>query len=152
MTAEKSNVIATLASLPTLPMAALWVMWDAHFPRRPGTWNRHYVASRVAQRIQEIAYGGINPDIKRRLLRLGESQSALGKRRGIECHLMPGTVLQRDWDEVTYRVVVTPSGFYECGGRVFKSLSAAARHITGTNWSGPRFFGIDPDRNRGASR
>ena len=65
MTAEKSNVIATLASLPNLPMTELWALWDAHFPRRPGTWNRTYVASRVAQRIQEIAYGGINPDIKR---------------------------------------------------------------------------------------
>ncbi len=145
------SVASQLAALPSLPMAELWKLWDAHFPRRPGTWNRDYVASRIAYKIQEIAFGGIDPDIKRRLLRIGESQSALGKRRGKERHLMPGTVLMRDWDEKTYRVVVTPAGMYETGGKVFKSLTAAVRHITGTKWSGPRFFGLDDKpREKGA--
>lgn len=153
MAHEKLSLVARLAALPNLPMEELWALWDAHFPRRPGTWNRDYVASRVAHKMQEIAYGGIDPDIKRRLLRLGESQSALGKRRGSEIHLMPGTVLMRDWAETTHRVVVTPEGFYELGGRVFKSLSAAARHITGTNWSGPKFFGVDrQQQERGRRR
>lgn len=36
----KSSVAAQLAALPTMPMKDLWALWDAHFPRRPGTWNR----------------------------------------------------------------------------------------------------------------
>ncbi len=136
------SVTAQLATLPQMPMPELWKLWDSHFARRPGTWNRHYVASRVAHKIQEAAYGGINPNIRQCLLRMGESQSVFGNRREGEVHLLPGTVLMRDWAEATYRVVVTPEDFYDLGGKVFKSLSAVARHITGTQWSGPRFFGV----------
>lgn len=66
--------------------------------------------------------------------------------RGTECHLMPGTVLVREWDVREYRVTVTADGLYELEGRRFKSLSAAARHITGTQWSGPKFFGLKPGK------
>lgn len=62
--------------------------------------------------------------------------------RGTECHLIPGTVLVREWDEREYRVTVTADGLYELNGQRFKSLSAAARHITGTQWSEPKFFGL----------
>jgi len=58
------------------------------------------------------------------------------------------TVLLREWGETSYRVTVTPEGRFELGGKVFKSLSAASRHITGTNWSGPRFFGLVQDSRR----
>jgi len=140
-TSPSSSIAAQLAALPTLPMKDLWTLWDAYFPRRPGTWNRDYVASRVAYKIQEAAYGGVDPDIRRRLARLGESQSAFGKRRS-EVHLMPGTVLLREYESNEYRVTVTPEGFYDLNGKVFKSLSAVARYITGVNWSGPAFFGV----------
>lgn len=140
---SKLPIAAQLAALPVMPMKDLWVLWDAHFPRRPGTWNRDYVAARVACKIQEAAYGGVDPDIRRRLVRLGESQSAFGKRRS-EVHLMPGTVLLREYESSEYRVTVTPEGFYDLNGKVFKSLSAVARHITGVNWSGPAFFGVKP--------
>lgn len=143
---ETTSVTAQLAALPGLPMADLWKLWDQYYPRRPGTWNRDYVASRVAFKIQERTYGGIDPDMRRRLLRMGESQSALGKRTKEQVMLMPGTVLMRDWGEVTHRVVVTPEGLYELDGKKFRSLSAAARHITGTQWSGPKFFGLPQGR------
>lgn len=139
---ESTSVAARLAALPGLPMAELWKLWDEFYPRRPGTWNRDYVASRVAYKIQETAYGGIDPNIRGKLMRLGESQSAFGKRRGGEIHLMPGTVLLREYQSREYRVTVTPEGFYELEGKRFKSLSAAARHITGCQWSGPVFFGL----------
>lgn len=143
---ETTSVTAQLAALPGLPMADLWKLWDEYYPRRPGTWNRDYVASRVAFKIQERAHGGINPDMRRRLLRMGESQSAMGKRTKEQVMLMPGTVLMRDWGETTHRVVVTPEGLYELDGKKFRSLSAAARHITGTQWSGPKFFGLPQGR------
>ena len=136
-----STVAAQLAALPTMPMKDLWQLWDNHFPRRPGTWNRDYVTSRVAYKIQEAAHGGVDPDIRRRLTRLGESKSVFGKRRS-EVHLMPGTMLLREYESQEYRVTVTPEGLYDLGGKVFKSLSAVARHITGVNWSGPAFFGV----------
>ena len=45
-------------------------------------------------------------------------------------------------DEREHRVVVTPKGQCEYEGRTFRSLSAVARHITGVQWNGPRFFGL----------
>lgn len=141
---KNQSITARLAALPDLPMADLWALWDDHFPRRPGTWNRDYVISRIAYKMQENAHGGIDPDIRRKLHRLGESQSAFGKRRGSEMHLMPGTVLLREYNAQEYRVTVTPEGFYDLGGKLFKSLSAVARHITGCQWSGPAFFGVKP--------
>ena len=114
---RSTSVAAQLAALPTMPMKDLWALWDAHFPRRPGTWNRDYVASRVAYKIQEAAHGGVDPDVRRRLVRLGESQSAFGKRRS-EVHLMPGTVLLREYESNEYRVTVTPEGFYDLNGKV----------------------------------
>ena len=96
----------------------------------------------MAQKIQEAAYGGVEANVRTRLLRLGEAQSVFGKRRGLEVYLMPGTVLLRDWGEVTHRLEVTPDGLYRLDGKDFKSLSAAARFITGTQWSGPAFFGV----------
>jgi hypothetical protein len=139
------SVSAQVAALHDMPMNNLWALWDTHFTRRPGTWSRDYVASRLAYKIQEKTYGAMEPDIKRRLMRMGESQSKLGQRRKLDDQLLPGTVLVREWEESAHRVTVTPAGRFELDGKVFKSLSAAARHITGTQWSGPRFFGLLDD-------
>jgi hypothetical protein len=57
--------------------------------------------------------------------------------------LSPGTRLLREWQGRTHHVTVTEAGF-EYDSRVWKSLSAIARHITGTRWSGPAFFGVVP--------
>ncbi len=55
--------------------------------------------------------------------------------------LAPGTRLLREWQGATHEVLVLPRGF-EYQGKTFSSLSAVARAITGTAWSGPAFFGI----------
>ena len=55
--------------------------------------------------------------------------------------LKPGTHLVREWNGRTYQIEVTRDG-YRMDGRTWASLSAIAKHITGTSWSGPRFFGL----------
>ena len=147
---HEPSVTTQLAALPGLPMNELWALWDAHFPRRPGTWSRDYVISRLTYRIQELAYGSMDPDIRRRLLRMGESQSKIGQRYKLEAQLLPGTVFVREWGERTHRVTVSPDGRFELDGKLFRSLSAASRHITGTQWSGPKFFGLITDDRRSA--
>ena len=62
--------------------------------------------------------------------------------RSYNSRLMPGTTLIREWDRHEYRVTVTSDGLYELDGNRYKSLSAAAKAITGTHWSGPAFFGL----------
>jgi hypothetical protein len=138
------GVAAQVAALPTMPMKDLWALWDAQFPRRPNHWNRDYLESRLAHRLQEIAYGKLPEALETRLLKLGAADSKFNKRRSTEVHLAPGTTLLREYGEAEYRVLVTPDGLYELNGKRFKSLSAVARHITGGHWSGPRFFGLLP--------
>lgn len=141
------TVSAQIAALPALPMAELWTLWDQHFPRRPKHINRSFLESRLAYRIQEMAYGAVPVGIRRHLVEAGAAHSKIKHRvqasdAGRQQHLMPGTVLIREWDEREHRVVVTPDGQCEYAGRTFRSLSAVARHITGVQWNGPRFFGL----------
>jgi hypothetical protein len=94
-------------------------------------------------KIQEEAYGGLCPETRQRLANLGIRHSKIKeRRRGRDIHLAPGTVLVREYANREHRVRVTADGTFEYEGRCFKSLSAVARHIAGTPWSGPVFFGL----------
>lgn len=141
------TVSAQIAALPALPMAELSALWDQYFPRRPKHINRSFLESRLAYRIQEMAYGAVPVGIRRHLVEAGAAHSKIKHRvqasdTDRQQHLMPGTVLIREWDKHEHRVVVTPESQCECEGRTFRSLSAVARHITGVQWNGPRFFGL----------
>lgn len=60
----------------------------------------------------------------------------------------PGTILLREWGERKHWVTVTAEGLFEYEGRTFKSLTAVARHITSSHWSGPLFFGLGKEGAR----
>ena len=68
-----------------------------------------------------------------------ETKSDLGTPRVIS--LKSGARLLRAWNGVTHEILVVEDGFL-WAGRTWRSLSAIAREITGTRWSGPRFFGL----------
>jgi hypothetical protein len=69
----------------------------------------------------------------------------LARRGGLpRRHLKPGTVLVREYDGQRHTVTVAADGF-EWRGTTYASLSAIARAITGTAWSGPRFFAVRPN-------
>ena len=137
------TLAAQLAALPMMPLDLLWAKWDEHFPRRPQRVNRRYLEARLAYRLQEVALGGLPPEVRAHLADCGERHSKIKIGRGPEVRLMPGTTLVREWDRQEYRVMVLPDGYYQLNGKRYKSLSAAARAITGTHWSGPAFFGIN---------
>ncbi|MQM31492.1 MAG: elements of external origin [Candidatus Accumulibacter phosphatis] len=136
------SVAAQLAALPQMSLTHLWALWDQHFARRPQRVNRRYLEARLAYRLQENTHGGLPKAIKEKLADCGERLSKIKVGRGAEVRLMPGTTLIREWDRHEYRVTVTSDGLYELDGKRYKSLSAAAKAITGTHWSGPAFFGL----------
>lgn len=92
--------------------------------------------------MQQEVLGSIKPDIRTQLIKIGESQSAVTPRRTATVCVVPGTVLIREYDNREHRVTALPEGGFECEGRLFKSLSAAARYIVGCQVSGPAFFGL----------
>lgn len=137
------SVAAQVAALPTLPTTELWALWDRFFKRRPENPNRRYLESRVAYKLQEQAFGGLSAETQRRLINIGMRHSKIkGRLKSNDIELAPGTVLLREWGERDHKVTVTAEGSFEYEGKFFKSLSAVARHISGTPWSGPLFFGL----------
>ena len=142
---------ARLAALKTAPTKSLKAQWRDLFETEPPAFNRPYLESRIAYRLQELAYGGLKPETIRRLETLGEELDGghLARRR-IRHELTPiiGTRLIREWQGVEHVVTVTADGF-EWQGRPYKSISSVARAITGTRWSGPVFFGLKNSRKSG---
>jgi hypothetical protein len=135
---------ARLAALKTTPTPDLKQQWRDLFDSEPPPFNRRYLESRLAYRIQELAYGGLKPETIRRLERLGEDLDGGDRKKGrVRADMMPiaGTRLIREWQGVEHVVTVTAGGF-EWQGRPYRSLSAIARAITGTRWNGLIFFGL----------
>lgn len=132
-----------LQSLPNLNMTELWKLWDQHFKARPKHPNRRQLESRLTYRIQEIHQGGLKPETRKLLEDVGESLSKIKTSKRLSTALLPGTVLIREFDGIDYRVTVAIDGRFEMDGYKYGSLSAVAKHITGTQWSGPAFFGLD---------
>lgn len=97
----------------------------------------------LAYEAQARVLGGLQP-LERRTLR----SIADGKSAGTDCigSATPGTHLVREWNGRTYRVEVTETG-YVLDGRKYRSLTAVAKRITGTAWSGLRFFGLTGKRS-----
>ena len=144
MNEKQASVAVQVAGLAYLPMSELWTVWDRYFPRRPDYPNRTHVESRIAYKLQEEAFGGLAPETRRRLEAIGAKHSKIkvrAKPRDID--FAPGTVLLREWGEREHKVAVTAEGLFEYEGVSFKSLTAVARRITGTHWSGPLFFGLN---------
>lgn len=152
MTTQATSIAAQIAQLPQLPMDNLWALWDEFFDRRPGHHHRTYIESRIAYKLQERAFGGLPGALRRKLERIGETGEVPNHKRRSENQVAPGTVMVREYNGITYRVTVLDDGRFELDGRPYKSLSAVARAITGSSYSGPVFFGLKPchrDRQRG---
>src|SRR5438270_3592380 len=104
----------------------------------------------IADKLQEAALGGLPPAAKRKLAALARSEP-LDKgaaARSPMLRLKPGSKLLREWRGRTHTVLVLEDGF-EHEGKRFASLTQIARAVTGTHWSGPRFFGLTRQRPDG---
>jgi len=136
-------VAAELAKLPGLSIHALRERWRALFRGEPPpAFGPDLLRRSVAQKLQENAYGKLSTIAQRELNRIVAS---LGKkptaRIDLPRRIKAGAVLVRDWKGTAHRVTVTENGFsYQ--ERAYDSLSEIAREITGTQWNGPRFFGL----------
>jgi len=141
---------ARIAALKTTPTPALRKQWRELFGTMPPPFNRRYLESRLAYRIQELTYGGLKPQTLKRLAKLGDELDGGDRLKSrIRADIKPivGTSLLREWQGIEHVVTVTVDG-YEWQGRPYKSLSAIARAITGTRWNGWVFFGLKSYRGR----
>ncbi|CCB63360.1 DUF2924 domain-containing protein [Hyphomicrobium sp. MC1] len=148
---QTSNAVATeVAALASLSHRELRLAWRQYYKAYPPKFvNRTVIELGVAWKIQERAFGGLGTATKRQLDALAdelEIKSDITRPKQLE--LRPGARLVRDWRGETHEVVVTEDGFL-WRGQSWRSLSLIAKEITGTHWSGPRFFGLASERNTG---
>lgn len=140
---------AQLDDLESLDMKELRARWRELFDIPPPPYSKALMVGRIGYRIQELVRGGLAEWAKEELAACvpeGSIDTDAGtvqrmRRRKHREGLAVGTRLVREFDGERHEVVVTRQGF-EWQGRAFRSLSAVAREITGTNWNGPKFFGL----------
>ncbi len=143
-----TDILHRLGTLQAAPVADLKQHWRELFGKEPPAFSRTYLQSRLAYRIQELAYRGLRPETVARLEALGEKLDGGNitlRRIRADDRLIAGARLVREYQGVEHVVTVLPDGF-EYEGRPYRSLSAIARAITGTRWNGWTFFGL---RGRG---
>jgi hypothetical protein len=132
------TIAAEISNLTGLPIAELRAAWRTEFRREPPkTLWRELLLRTLAWRLQEKTFGGHDKTTAKLLEAYGRGKE------GSQLHrrLKSGTVLVREFEGVRYTVTIVPEG-YIWQERTYASLTAIAQIITGTNWNGPRFFGL----------
>jgi hypothetical protein len=131
-----------LAGLATMSPAQLRAEWQRLVRQLPPPVSLDLLRREIAYRWQEAASGGLTRQVSRELAdirkRIVQGCSPLPS---TVIRLKPGTRLLKTWRGKTYTVLVVDTGFI-FNDRLFPSLSPIAHEITGTPWSGPRFFGL----------
>jgi hypothetical protein len=142
---DPAAIEAAIAHLRSLALDALRRHWRVTFGRRPPVaLSKDLLGRMIAWRLQERAFGGLDRESLKFLDRLARHGGSPRRQ------LKPGTVLVRDYQGQRHTVTVAPEGF-DWQGTTYASLSAIARAITGTAWSGPRFFALARE-NRASAR
>lgn len=150
----RTSVEDEIAHLRGLDLGGLRARWQSVFQRQaPAHLTRHLLFAVIAYRLQADRFG----DLDHRTLQVldrsvaKEAGPAMSARRATfdqkRTELTPGTVLVREWDRQSQRVMVMADGF-AWNGQTYDSLTKVAFAITGTRWNGPRFFGLRDKKGR----
>jgi len=137
-----------IARMRGLDVGELRARWHTVFRRRaPPHLPRHLLFRILAYRLQADRLGQLDNESRRLLDRIGSGSAERIGRLVADLNLPrtelpPGTLLTREWDGHLQRVMVLADGF-SWNGETYRSLSKVAFAMTGTRWSGPRFFGLD---------
>ena len=155
-TSTKTSVEDDIAHLRGLELGGLRARWQSVFQRpAPAHLTRHLLFTVIAYRLQADRFGDLDHITRQVLDRTiakeeGPAMSArLASFDQKRTELTPGTVLVREWDRQSQRVMVMADGF-AWNGQTYDSLSKVAFAITGTRWNGPRFFGLRNKEDRPA--
>lgn len=137
--AEERAISERWEELGQMDRAALRVAWAEAFGDAPPHFlSMIFMRKALIWDAQCRVFGGLTTEVKRTL-----KTAASGRQvRAPAPVIKPGTQLVREWNGRRYQVEVMDDGF-RMNGEHFRSLSAIALRITGTNWSGPRFFGLN---------
>ena len=153
----KTSIEEEIAHLRGLDLKGIRSRWQSVFGRpAPAHLTRHLLFAVIAYRLQADRFGDLDRATRQVLDRTvaKEAEPAMAARLASfdqkRSELTPGTVLVREWDRQSQRVMVMADGF-AWNGQTYDSLSKVAFAITGTKWNGPRFFGLRDKEDRSAT-
>ena len=146
-----STITQQIRELQVMTVAQLADRYEDLFRQPPRVRNKAFLQRRVAWKIQEVTFGGLSDKAKTRLDELiskidlplgdpGPTRTGRAIRKDPKAPLV-GTTLIRSWHGQELRVEVRDNGF-EWDGTIYRSLTAAAKAITGSDWNGRLFFGL----------
>jgi hypothetical protein len=140
---DREALAAEIASLSKLGIDELRERWKAIYGKAPSREiGRSFLTRAIAYRLQERAYGGLKPSTRRLLARVAEETATkISPKKPQIRKAQSGTILIREWQGNAHRVTMLDDGV-SFNGKRYRSLSEVAREITGSRWSGPRFFGL----------
>jgi hypothetical protein len=147
--------------LPQMTAAELHGKYQEMFGELPRSCHKAYLVRRIAWRLQAVVEGDLSERARRRAaelacdadLRISAPPSANDKEPWTESTAAgfssdrrrnlppPGTVLARPYQGRIIEVTILAQGF-QCQDRVYRSLSAVAKAVTGKHWNGYHFFGL----------
>ena len=136
----RPDLAAELAALTTMDLEALRHLWRRRFRSQPPKVSAGLLRLALAYALQEKALGGLPKASRKQLEALSARPQTTQPTRLRQPR--PGMRLVRVWNNVAHVVTITEDGQIEWQGKHWHSLSEVARAITGTRWSGPRFFGL----------
>jgi len=141
---DNAQVLARLAALKELSVKQLKAEWAKLFETEAPNNSRSFLEQRLAYRLQELTFGGLSKPVRQLLDALADEVEGKKVRKSVISdprNPVIGTRLVREWNGTEHVITVLKDGF-DWQGRRYKSLSAIARDITGTQWNGYRFFGL----------
>ena len=162
------NVGKEVAALKRMTVRELRMRYAEVFGEETRAGNKPWLVKRIAWRLQSLAEGGLSQRARRRAAELANdadvrlsppkarpASSTPATRTKTAALIMksddrlppPGTIITRDYKGEALQVKVLPHGF-EFEGEVYKSLSAAAKAITGQHCSGYYFFRLGKEKSR----
>lgn len=134
-----------LDTLDPMDMAQLRTVWGALLNETPPPLRAPELLRReLAWRLEVRGHGEMDAKLRRQLDRLGKQPAR--QKKAIATAPPIGSTLIREWDGISYKVVVLKKG-YLFEGEAYRSLTQIAQRITGVHWSGPRFFGLKEARH-----
>jgi Protein of unknown function (DUF2924) len=153
----KASIGDEIAHLRGLDLKGLRSRWQSVFQRLPPDHlPRHLLFAIIAYRIQADRLGDLDHETKHVLDQTDAKKTSVTMSARLvsfdqkRTELTPGTVLVREWDRHSQRVMVVADGF-AWNGQTYDSLSKVAFAITGTKWNGPRFFGLRDNEDQPAA-
>ena len=150
----EASVEIEIVHLRGLDLKGLRARWQSVLQRpAPDHLPRHLLFATLVYRIQADRFGDLDHETRQLLDLTDPTEPARAMTARLVCFdrkkskLTPGTVLVREWDRRSQRVMVMSDGF-AWNGQPYDSLSKVAFAITGTRWNGPRFFGLRDREDR----